>query len=135
MSRKIVRTTSVLSFFVGLCLPFSISAVEQSPIQSTKFSLTMYSAAQPQVMQVKTIEPLANKPFIQLMQLSLADKKPVSKDEGHLDMFSMAMQVQDKMHYYMDVLESTFSSSSKKDYEPEECQPRGFANVAKFFSF
>lgn len=152
MKSKTIYYKKLLSFLISACFSFSACAFEtatnnhsaQTYIGGSILDKSLFDTPLIARVDELTSVTIQNEhlikdfPFVQLMHFSQQDTATItSKSSKHSQMglFEMAMQLQDRVHYYIDAISINFSSNSAKAYEPEECQTNGFANIAKFFSF
>ncbi|WP_068547351.1 hypothetical protein [Thalassotalea crassostreae] len=113
----------VITVVTALTVSFAANAIEHNKI---KFNKEMH-------VTIKTVtgnnynsyDAIINKPLAQLV--SIDNYRPnLSKENRSNSIFSMAMQFQDKVQYYMMVVEDTFSSDDE-ELESGECQNSRFA--------
>lgn len=119
-----------LAMALGLGLSFSVHALEQSHYKFThdmQVSITTVTGN-----YFKEYSGLTNKPLAQLIKVPANSFITMKETHNHNNFFEVAMQVQDKVQYYMAVVEDVFSSNNENQLGSDECSS---SKIAKFLSF
>ncbi|MEW6999784.1 hypothetical protein AADZ86_19015 [Colwelliaceae bacterium BS250] len=119
-----------LAMTLGLGLSFSVHALDNSQNKFTRdmqLSITTVTGN-----YFKEYSGLTNKPLAQLIKVPANHFMTMKETPSHINYFEVAMQVQDKVQYYMAVVEDVFSADSNNELGSDECQS---SKIAKFLSF
>ena len=79
----------------------------------------------------RSYEGLVNKPLAQLIELPPQKSFTKLKDHNNSNFFELAMQMQDKVHYYIAVVDDLFNQDEQKD--GSTCETSRFAKFVNIF--
>ncbi|WP_371377757.1 hypothetical protein [Thalassotalea aquiviva] len=122
-------TNLILGVSFILALPFSALAIEhikQDYSFEMQVSITTVTNS-----HFGSYDAIINKPLAQIVEVASSEPLANSPEKNH-NLFELAMHVQDKVQYYMAVIEDTFSS--EPSYQGGECKSGRVAKIASLFS-
>ena len=119
----------ILALLFGLAIPMTSQALEDSKVRFTKdmhVSITTVTGN-----YFNAYDVLINKPLAQLVEMNSFHQTKFTPTKTANNVFAMAMQVQDKVQYFMAIVNDTFSNEDNVTTE-QECRT---TRLAKLFSF
>ncbi|KGJ90262.1 hypothetical protein [Thalassotalea sp. ND16A] len=119
----------VLAMLVGLAIPMTSQALEDSKVRFTKDMHVSISTVTGNYFNAYDV--LINRPLAQLVEVNSVTQNKFTPTKTANNVFAMAMQVQDKLQYFMAVVGDTFSDDDSLTTE-QECRT---TRLAKLFTF
>lgn len=119
----------MLAMLVGLAIPMTTQALEDSKVRFTKDMHVSITTVTGNYFNVYDV--FINRPLAQLVEVNSFNQHKLTPTKTANNVFAMAMQVQDKVQYFMAVVSDTFSNDDSLTTE-QECRT---TRLAKLFSF
>lgn len=126
MKKQINTTSFLFALFMALILPITAQAVDDS---KHKFTMDMKDSIRTVTgTEFNAFDALLNRPLAQIIEVKAFNSGKDMPVKTANSVFAMAMQVQDKIQYYMALAENVFSDDMTHDGQ-QECRTTRLANI------
>ncbi len=122
-----------LTFFFGLGVALTANAMDTAKYKFTKdMHMNILTVTNN---HFTSYDALLNKPLAQLILINSYQKLSPVSHENNNNMFEVAMHVQDKIQYYLAVMEDVFAEPQASELANAECSNSKLTKIANLFSF
>lgn len=129
MKSRLSLTHTLISLVMVLGVSLSANAMESSKYKFNKeMQITITTVTGN---YFRSYEGLVNKPLAQLIELPPQKSFNKLKDHKSSNFFELAMQMQDKVHYYIAVVDDLFKDAEQED--GSTCETSRFAKFVNIF--